>query len=135
MDSIEKLSKFCLVACDQSYQPDIQIGVSLSPYFDSGAIDIYPNTMPASFFDPVFVGLSQWRVADRVNDTATGFGATIYKRTNSDGKVDFIVGMQGTRGPSPQDWSGNLGFAVDKWQSNDGGQELMARLRDPLTGD
>ncbi len=133
MDGIEKLSRSSLVACDQAYQAAISNGTVLAPYPDSGAADAYPNTMPASFYDPVYVGLSGWTVFDRVDDPQTGFGATIYKRV-ADGKTDFMVAMQGTRGPNAQDWYGNVGFGVDRWNSDKGGQLLMAKLEALLTG-
>ncbi|HSD70455.1 MAG TPA: VCBS domain-containing protein [Woeseiaceae bacterium] len=136
MDSIEKLSRFTLVASDQAYRSGIATdgSVFLAPHLDSPGIDLFPNTMPASFFDPVFTDLSAWKIIDRIDDPSTGFGATTYRRVNADGKVDFMVALQGTRGPNAQDWGGNLGFAVDKWTSADGGQLLRSRLQALLSG-
>ena len=134
MDGIEKLSRLSLVACDQSYDALVAKGVSkLAPYLDSGAGDIAPNTMPASFYDPVYVGLNDWTVFDRIDDAQTGFGATIYTRVAND-KTDFMVALQGTRGPSAQDWNGNLGFGLDKWNSAGGGQLLNRVFSDLLRG-
>jgi len=109
MDSIEKISRICLVAADQSYWAEIPRNTTLAPYLDSGADgDRYPNSMPATFYDPVYTGLSEWRVYLRIDDTSTGFGATIYRRGSASSKADFMVALQGTRGPSAQDWGGNL---------------------------
>jgi len=51
MDSTEKLSRVCLVACDQAYWKQIPVdgSISLAPHLDSPGKDNYPNTMPASF--------------------------------------------------------------------------------------
>ena len=38
----------------------------------------------------------------------TGLGYTILSKTNSDGKIEYIVTMQGTRGINTVDWSGNF---------------------------
>jgi hypothetical protein len=135
MDGIEKLSRFSLVACDQSYLDHIAKGAPLAPHLDSGDDDRNAlNTMPASYSDPIYTGLADWTVFDRVNDPVTGFGATIYKRINAAGKTDFMVALQGTRGPSAQDWAGNLAFGVPKWRSDDGGQALLERLTSLLIG-
>lgn len=132
MDSIERLSIFTLVASDQAYWKDMPEQTVLAPYPDSGELDLYPSTMPAQFYDPMYVGLSEWKVAKRIDHAATGFGATIYTRDRSDGKTDFMVALQGTRGPNLQDWSGNLVFGWDKWQAAEGGQQLLADLRTAL---
>lgn len=143
MDTTEKLSRYSLVACDQAYNSQVVNNVtSLAPYLDSPGTDTPPNTMPASFYDPMYVGLNDWTVFDRIDDPRTGFGATIYKRV-ANGKTDYMVAMQGTRGPSAQDWLGNAGFGVDKWESTDGGKLLTTKLSalltatngDRLTGD
>ena len=60
-------------------------------------------------YDPVSIGLSDWKVEQRVDDPRTGLGYTIYKRINGS-KTDYMVAMQGTRGPSAQDWISNLNF-------------------------
>lgn len=152
MESVERLSRICLVACDQAYwggpqsnTPNalgpITAGTVLAPYADSGgATDLFPNALPAAFFNPISTGLSEWTVIDRTDDPETGFGATIYKRSNLDGTADFLVAFQGTRGPNAQDWQGNFGFGVDKWNSVAGGQALIAKLRtllrsNAITGD
>ena len=151
MDNIEILSRYGLVASDQAYYAGIPENGSmwLMPFPDSGSLDSYPNTMPAHFSDPVYVNgspvyldLGAWRVFDRIDDPLTGFGATIYKRV-ADGKTDYMVALQGTRGPSMEDWFGNAGFGVDKWESASGGKLLIDKLSallaatnsDKLTGD
>ena len=145
MESIEKLSRICLVACDQSYwggslsnTPDqdgpIETGTVLEPHPDSGVdVDVFPNIMPATFFNPVSTGLSEWLVFDRHDDPQSGFGATIYRRINTVGTADFMVAFQGTRGPSTQDWNSNLGFGTDKWVSPAGGVTLTSQLSGLLT--
>lgn len=108
MDHIEILSRYGLVASDQAYYAGIPKNGSmwLMPFTDSGSTDSYPNTMPAHFADPVYaegspvyLDLGAWRVFDRIDDPRTGFGATIYKRTE-DGTTDFMVALQGTRRPA-----------------------------------
>lgn len=94
MDAIEKLSTLSLVACDQAYNAGVVINSSkLAPFADSpiGTPDVYPNMMPGSFYDPVYVGLNDWTVFDRIDDPVTGFGATIYKRV-ADGKTEALKG-------------------------------------------
>src|SRR5215207_7721143 len=137
MDGIERLSSFTLVACDQAY--DTTPNSSLEHYPDSFGMpgDLYPASMPARFYDASRVGLSEWHTLERINDSTTGFGATIYARAR-DGKTDYMVALQGTRGPNPQDWAGNLQFGLDKWNASTGGQRLMADLSARLgeiTGD
>jgi hypothetical protein len=60
MDNIEKISRFCLVASDQSYQSQVAVdgSVSLAPYPDSLGNDLFPNTMPPSFIDPVLFAIT-----------------------------------------------------------------------------
>ncbi len=113
MDAINKLSAECLVACDQSYNASLQKGNYLDQYTDGGV-----DRMPATYYDPVSIGLSDWKVDQRIDDPKTGLGYTIYKRINGT-KTDYMVAMQSTRGPSAQDWIGNLNFGIDKWQSTE----------------
>lgn len=123
MDAVNKLSAECLVACDQSYNASLQPGNFLDQYPDGGV-----DRMPAIYYDPVGIGLSDWKVEQRVDDPQTGLGYAIYKRINGT-KKDYMVAMQGTRGPSAQDWIGNLNFGIDKWQS-----QKWAGLQDYLKG-
>ncbi len=152
MESVEKLSRLCLVACDQSYwggplsntldeNGPIAVDVVLAPHADSSVdMDVFPNTMPGTFYNPISTGLSEWKVFDRQDDAQSGFGATTYQRFNTDGTVDHMVAFQGTRGPSAQDWNGNLKFGVDKWVADAGGKAITQRLsellvRGLITGD
>ena len=145
MDTITQarsdLSKVLLVACDQSYwggpqtnTPDthngpITPGTPLDKYLDSSGsgADVFPNTMPNEWNS---LGMGQWIVQERFDDPITGFGATLYRKSNTDGSRDFIVAMQGTRGPNFQDWGGNLVYGWDKWISRNtgGGQDLLNTL-------
>src|SRR5436190_5562352 len=98
-----RLAQALLVACDQSYNPDLATGTPLEAFPDSSAGDEF--AMPDTF-QPALVG---WTRADRYYDQGTGMGAVIYKRTRPDGVTnDFIVAMQGTRGLNAVDWNGNL---------------------------
>ena len=110
------LSRILLVACDQAYRANVTEGATvLSQHLDSTGpdADVFPNTMPAEWAGP---DLNQWVVAIRRNDPLTGFGATVYRKTNADGSRDYIFAMQGSRGPNLQDWSGNLVYGWDKWR-------------------
>jgi hypothetical protein len=40
MDSIDRLSKFTLVACDQAYWAEIGNGEQLAPYYDSTTTEL-----------------------------------------------------------------------------------------------
>ena len=122
MDSIDKLSAECLVACDQSYQAGIARGTHLDQYLDGGDVPLV-TTMPSAFYD---MGVTDWVVDFRRDDLQTGFGATVYKRI-SGAKTDYMVAMQGTRGPSAQDWNANLNFGIDKLNSA-GYRDLKAYL-------
>src|SRR3954470_15689728 len=92
------LSEILLVACDQSY--NVNPPIRLEPFFDShknGGPDIAPNAMPTSWAN---IGLSDWIFVKRYDDPKTGFGAVVYEKPNSDGSTDYIVALQGTRGPN-----------------------------------
>ncbi|MGA8051698.1 MAG: hypothetical protein WCA09_16085 [Burkholderiales bacterium] len=133
------LTKILLVACDQSYQGGSQAsppspraiatGDPLSPYPDSPVAggDSFPNSLPDDWRS---LSLGDWVVQERYDEPATGFGATLYSKTNGDGSAEYIVAMQGTRGPNIQDWSGNLIYGWDKWSDAlpQGGQDLMTDL-------
>ena len=119
------LTKILLVACDQSYwggpesntqdpRGSITGGTPLAPYLDSTGPggDASQNTMPSEWNN---LGLSSWVVFKRYDESATGFGATLYRKENADGSADYIVAMQGTRGLNIQDWGGNLIYGWDKW--------------------
>ena len=110
------LSKILLVASDQAYDPAVSpASTFLAQYPDStgqGA-DAFPNTMPQGWSS--LDEFDQWRVFIRRDDLATGFGATVYRKPNAGGSADYIVAMQGTRGPNIQDWSGNLIYGWDRW--------------------
>jgi hypothetical protein len=125
------LSEILLVACDQSYDTNAVSGV-LKSFEDSNTegADVPPAAMPTGW---TALGLDQWNIVQRYDDANTGFGAILYRKPNADGKADYIVALQGTRGPNIQDWSGNLIYGWDKWASKDGGQTLiqdLIRLRD-----
>lgn len=111
------LSKILLVACDQSYSlagsPASEVGAPLTPLPDSGngPTDPIEIRMPEAWTD----FLLGWTVNERIVNSNTGFGATIFEKTNSDGKTEYIVAMQGTRGLNIQDWGGNLIYGWDKW--------------------
>jgi len=142
------LTKILLVACDQSYQPGpgsnappangtvIRVGDPLQPYPDNDAtIDGgFNNQMPAQWYDLQLADgtrFTDWRVEQRFDDRYSGFGATVYSRVAGDGKRDYIVALQGTRGPNIQDWSGNLIYGWDKWTADTqgaNGPDLMVFL-------
>src|SRR5690242_17033075 len=111
------LSKTLLIACDQSYKANIEAVSVLAPQQDSSEFgDLFPNTMPPNWSN---LDLSSWTVvpSGRTDIPQTGFGATIYGKQIADGTNDFIVAMQGTRGPNIQDWGGNLIYGWDKWSN------------------
>lgn len=108
------LCKVLLVACDLSYSGGDargQPGQPLAPFADSGPPDHGNADMPISW-SPLLGG---WEVLRRVDIPETGFGYTVFNKADSDGKISYIVAMQGTRGPNYQDWSGNLIYGWDKW--------------------
>jgi hypothetical protein len=87
------LSKLLLIACDQSYDQsdrDSQLGKVLAPHFDSG-----PKTNPGAP-DPDSAAmlpswgnlLGGWTVHARRTNPDTGFGATIFQKTNAGGTID-----------------------------------------------
>ena len=133
------LSKILLVACDQSYQGGPQAsppspkpigpGDALSAFPDSRVPggDVFPNTVPDDWRT---LTLSDWVVQQRYDEPLTGFGATLYRRATATDQADYIVAMQGTRGPNIQDWAGNLIYGWDKWsdQQPQGGQTLLNNL-------
>ncbi|MEO8186564.1 MAG: hypothetical protein ABI580_04280, partial [Burkholderiaceae bacterium] len=129
------LTKMLLVACDQSYQPgpgsntppvsgiEVRVGDSLRPYLDNGtSVDRDSKyQMPVQWYDLRLSDGTQftsWRVEQRFDDRYSGFGATVYSRDAGDGKRDYIVALQGTRGQNIQDWSGNLIYGWDKWTAD-----------------
>jgi VCBS repeat-containing protein len=134
-----ELIKILLVACDQSYwggprtnTPDVKngpipLGTPLGPYSDTAQAGDSLSDMPVGWQGLPF---TEWIVAKRYDDPATGFGATLYRKQNADGSGDYIVAMQGTRGINLQDWGGNLIYGRDKWTStrSGGGQELLSDL-------
>ncbi len=89
-----------LVACDQSYKTKAK-GVSpgdyLNYYLDTENGDPSDDQMPSAWS----ADLSGWTVDRRIDDAATGFGATVYRKPvdGQPGKYDYIVALQGTRGP------------------------------------
>ena len=106
------LSEILLVACDQSYNTAPPL--HLAPFSDSeknGGADVAPNAMPETWRN---LGLDEWIRDRRFDDPKTGFGA-VYKKDNADGSLDYIVAMQGTRGPNIPglEWKSHLRF--DKW--------------------
>src|SRR5512135_1692705 len=133
------LTDILLVACDQSYRAGanadpptgnpISVGDSLSSYPDSiiSRIDLFPRSMPDDWRD---LSLGDWIVQSRFDEPTTGFGATLYRKSASNGLGDYIVAMQGTRGPNIQDWAGNLIYGWDKWTDErlEGGQQLLNDL-------
>lgn len=130
-ESRSDLIKLLLVACDQAYESDVIPEASILAAFPDSPVPGIPDAYPASL--PTrwgYVGLDKWIVYDRFDDAATGFGATLLRKKNLDGGVDYIVAMQGTRGPNIQDWSGNLIYGWDKWSSPTGAE--ARRLREQL---
>lgn len=111
-----------LVADDQSYNRSATPDEALAPFTDGDTV----NLMPGGWHDD----LTGWAVARRFDDPDTGFGAVVYKKPNGDGsKFDYIVALQGTRGPNAQDWHGNLTYGWEKFVGAGG-----VRLMNYLTG-
>ncbi len=116
-----------LVADDQSYNNSPTEGAPLAEFTDGDNI----NLMPGGWKDD----LTGWTVARRFDDPDTGFGAVVYKKPSGNGtKFDYIVALQGTRGPNAQDWHGNLTYGWEKFVGAQG-QELMNYLTGSRPGD
>lgn len=133
MELTNSLLRTLLVADDQSYEMHTPEGIPLMPYPDSplgSPADTWPDSMP----DAWQADLDSWTVAKRFDDQATGFGATVFQKDVGNGKFDYIVAMQGTRGISAQDWNGNLTYGWEKFVGA-GGQELMSYLLNDIKGD
>lgn len=145
------LTKMLLVACDQSYQPGsgsntppiggviARIDDPLEPYRDSDpSVDNNViNQMPEQWKSLQLTDgtrFTDWRIARRFDNRQTGFGATIFDRDAGGGKRDYIVALQGTRGPNVQDWSGNLIYGWDKWAVDTPGDSNGPDLTAYLTG-
>lgn len=112
-----------LVACDQSYKTTangVVTGDVLTYYPDSNGGNPGTDHMPSEWS----ADLDGWTVAKRIDDAATGFGATVYQKPvdGQSGKFDYIVALQGTRGPSMQDWNDNITYGWKKFNSEYGGR-------------
>lgn len=116
MQLTNSLLRALLVADDQSYNgptspyynaSQMSVGAQLTQFADGDPA----NSMPGSWQQP---DLDGWTVAtDRFDDPATGFGAVVYKKPSGDGPTfDYIVALQGTRGPNAQDWHGNRSLEI-----------------------
>ncbi len=121
-----------IVADDQSYNGPtspyysaalMSVGAPLTEFKDGDSANLMPGG-----WQPDLAG---WTVDKRYDESATGFGAVIYKKPSGDGTTfDYIVALQGTRGPNAQDWHGNLTYGWEKFVGAQG-QELMNRLTGP----
>ena len=100
----------CLAASDQVYSGPAN-GSPLSPIS-------YPGPPPGQLRG----SCSGWSVLNTYPDPGTGFLATVYSKTNANGKIDYVVAFRGSRGPNPQDWNNNLSFAWPDWASAGAGQ-------------
>jgi YD repeat-containing protein len=131
MEITDSLLHSLLVACDQSYDPDLTQGQALASYSIDNNGDPYTgvNIMPSSWAGD----LTGWTIVNYINDDTTGFGATVYRRDAGNGTYNYIVALRGTRGLDPQNWQGNLTYGWDSWTASSGGQALMSFLLDAQT--
>ncbi len=62
------------------------------------------------------VSFTNWEFVRKFQDDENGFGAIVYRsKVQIEGKTHYIVAMQGSDGPSAQDWFQNLDLAREAW--------------------
>ena len=62
------------------------------------------------------VMFTNWEYVTKFQDPNNGFGAVIYRsKYGIDGRINYIVAMQGSDGTSRQDWLQDLDLAREAW--------------------